>query len=388
MTTQFAYNGDGVRASKTIDGTTTDYVVDLAATLPVVISDTDAIYLYGLDIIAEQLAQSDRYYYLHDGLGSVRQLLDNTGQIAETYAYDPFGVPLSGGTLPNAYRFTGEAWDAEVALLYLRARYYQPETGRFVTKDPWRGDRWQPGTLHGFVYVTNNPVNLLDPTGRNGEDPLGFLWDVPPVAVWIRDEMVRISQSDAVARILRLNILSISLPVDQGRYAKLGAFATFGSYVRTWGPWDPKREIARRGNPRHSHQIGEYWYYYDIWGNIMFGYLGTAAGFSELELLTGAGLEQIGSNIVYCLASRVSEEYQCTLPYPKYGWCTALLFWSWDDPEDQVTARIGIRLWKDLATSVQPHHITTAVSDAGDAGQLTRYLEPWFGDEGPMTWRW
>ncbi|TKJ29859.1 MAG: hypothetical protein CEE40_07215 [Chloroflexi bacterium B3_Chlor] len=62
LTTQFAYNGDGARTSKTVDGTTTDYVVDLAATLPVVISDTDAIYLYGLDIIAEQLAQSDRYY--------------------------------------------------------------------------------------------------------------------------------------------------------------------------------------------------------------------------------------------------------------------------------------------------------------------------------------
>jgi len=47
----------------------------------VVITDTDAIYLYGLDIIAEQLAQSDRYHYVHDGLGSVRQLVDNTGQI-------------------------------------------------------------------------------------------------------------------------------------------------------------------------------------------------------------------------------------------------------------------------------------------------------------------
>ncbi|NIN68143.1 MAG: hypothetical protein GTO63_26235, partial [Anaerolineae bacterium] len=65
----------------------------LAATLPVVISDTDAIYLYGLDIIAEQLAGADRYYYVHDGLGSVRQLVDGTGQIATRYTYDPFGVP-------------------------------------------------------------------------------------------------------------------------------------------------------------------------------------------------------------------------------------------------------------------------------------------------------
>ncbi len=169
ITTQFAYNGDGVRISKTVDETTTQYVLDLAATLPVVISDTDAICLYGLDIIAQQ--QAERHYYMHDGLGSVRQLVDSTGQIATGYAYDPFGVPLAGGTVSNPYRFTGEAWDAEVQLLYLRARYYQPETGRFVTRDPWPGDLWRPGTLNGFAYVRNNPVSRIDRTGLQCEGP-------------------------------------------------------------------------------------------------------------------------------------------------------------------------------------------------------------------------
>ncbi len=169
MTTQFGYNGDGVRASKTVDGATTQYVLDLAGTLPVVISDTDAMYLYGLDIIAQQ--QAERHYYLHDGLGSVRQLADATGQIATDYAYDPFGVPLSGGSVPNPYGFTGEAWDAAVELLYLRARYYQPATGRFITKDPWLGDVWRPGTLSGFAYVTNTPVNLVDPSGETRRPP-------------------------------------------------------------------------------------------------------------------------------------------------------------------------------------------------------------------------
>jgi hypothetical protein len=54
LTTHFAYNGDGVRTSKTVGGDTTEYVLDLAASLPVVISDTEAVYLYGLDIIAPQ----------------------------------------------------------------------------------------------------------------------------------------------------------------------------------------------------------------------------------------------------------------------------------------------------------------------------------------------
>lgn len=68
-----------------------DTRLDLAATLPVVIRDTNAIYLYGLDIIAQQRAQA-RLYYMHDGPGSVRQVVDNTGDIATSYAYDPCGV--------------------------------------------------------------------------------------------------------------------------------------------------------------------------------------------------------------------------------------------------------------------------------------------------------
>jgi hypothetical protein len=70
LTSQLAYNGDGVRTSKTVDGDTTEYVLDLMATLPEVISDTEAVYLYGLDIIAQQ--QTERLYYLHYGLGSLR----------------------------------------------------------------------------------------------------------------------------------------------------------------------------------------------------------------------------------------------------------------------------------------------------------------------------
>jgi hypothetical protein len=60
-----------VRTSKTVSGHITEYALDLATTLPVVISDTDAVYLYGLDIIAQQ--QTERLYYFHDGLGNVRR---------------------------------------------------------------------------------------------------------------------------------------------------------------------------------------------------------------------------------------------------------------------------------------------------------------------------
>jgi RHS repeat-associated protein len=76
-----------------------------------------------------------------------------------------------GGEVYNPYQYTGEAWDAEVELLYLRARYYQPEVGRFITKDPWAGDVWRSLTLNRYVYVTSNPVNLVDPRGNEDSQP-------------------------------------------------------------------------------------------------------------------------------------------------------------------------------------------------------------------------
>ena len=267
------------------------YVLDLATTLPVVISDTEAVYLYGLDVIAQQ--QSERFYYAHDGLGSVRQLLDNTGQIAETYAYDPFGVPLASDTVPNPWRFTGEAWDAEVELLYLRARYYQPGTGRFISKDPWPGDLQRPGTLNPYSYVTNSPANLRDPSGLNGPGPLfpelqepatdTRSQGIPEVVRYIHGQMVGNAQGPIVMWIWLLNQASASrnhiadwpswtpvlgqlqkAPGIEDISAKALALGAFGYMVRQDGPWDPKPHIRSRFPEYFFHQVGEHWYYYDI----------------------------------------------------------------------------------------------------------------------------
>jgi RHS repeat-associated protein len=94
----------------------------------------------------------------------VRQLVDPTGQVVQGYSFSPFGVPLgeSGG---EPYGYTGEQWDASAGLVYLRARMYQPGTGRFLTSDPWFGDTLRPQTLNRYLYVTNNAVTLVDPSG-------------------------------------------------------------------------------------------------------------------------------------------------------------------------------------------------------------------------------
>jgi RHS repeat-associated protein len=284
-------------------------------------------------------------------------------------------VPLVTGDASNPYQFTGEAWDEEVELLYLRARYYQPETGRFITKDPWAGDVWRPGTLNQYAYVLDNPVNLVDPMGLNGDGPVGSLpSDPPPVVRWLRDEMVQNAQSDVLHVISLFNALSARSPSPSSTAFKLDALATFGWQVRQKGPWDPKPYIEKTFEPYYYHKVRDYWYYYDLWGNIMFGYLGTAAGFSESELLNGAGLEQIGSDIGYALQYRDV----CRLPRPREGWKNALRLWTWDHPEDRVTSKIGVRLWNLYGLNVQVQHIVSAVVEGGDRGEIARYSLPVF----------
>ena len=91
--------------------------------------------------------------------------MDETGTLTLAQAYQPYGETLSStGDSPSNYAFAGEWRDAS-GLDYLRARYYAPWQGRFLTKDVWPGDYARPLTLNKWNYVVANPVNLTDPTG-------------------------------------------------------------------------------------------------------------------------------------------------------------------------------------------------------------------------------
>jgi len=64
-------------------------------------------------------------------------------------------------------RCSGEQYDSDLGLYYLRARYYNPNTGRFMSRDPEAGHIKDPASLHKYLYAGGDPVNLIDPTGRN-----------------------------------------------------------------------------------------------------------------------------------------------------------------------------------------------------------------------------
>jgi RHS repeat-associated protein len=126
-------------------------------------------YIYGHDLIghiATSGGMTTAKYAHADVLGSVRLLTDGTGTEAGTALYDAFGVVRvqTGVQLPFGY--TGQQQDGESGLVYLRARFYDPRTGRFLSKDPMRGSASIPTSQHAYTYARNNPGRWTDPTGR------------------------------------------------------------------------------------------------------------------------------------------------------------------------------------------------------------------------------
>jgi RHS repeat-associated protein len=163
--TTFSYNGDGLRDSLTFDSSTTTFTWDVSRSIPQVVDDETYQYVYGLGRIA-QVGSSDTLYYLTDGLGSTMALTDEDGDVVNTYDYDVFGgVRGMTGSQPNDYTFAGEQVDGSTGLQYLRARYYDMETGRFISADPLQGSFASPSTQNRYAYSLNEPCGHTDRLG-------------------------------------------------------------------------------------------------------------------------------------------------------------------------------------------------------------------------------
>ncbi|MCS7016686.1 MAG: RHS repeat-associated core domain-containing protein [Gemmatales bacterium] len=105
-------------------------------------------------------------YHLGDALGSVRQLADAGGGVTLARSYEPYGsVQSSAGGRATMYGFTGEAQSG--GLVYLRARYYAPSIGRFLSRDTWVGDDAMPMSFNKWLYGYSNPLSYSDPTGNS-----------------------------------------------------------------------------------------------------------------------------------------------------------------------------------------------------------------------------
>ncbi|HED40876.1 MAG TPA: RHS repeat-associated core domain-containing protein [Chromatiales bacterium] len=188
--TKYSYDALGNRRSKTVElydnssidvtATTTYYlnapifgmshvIAELAEDMTIKSS-----YVYaGPQLLKEEPSTTDRsldLYMLHEGkVGSITHTVDMNGSVRNEYDYDTFGTRSNVKTASSGsnqhFGYTGEMMDAESGLLYLRARYYDPSIGRFISADPYLGRLAQPVTQNRYIYVHNNPLLYSDPSG-------------------------------------------------------------------------------------------------------------------------------------------------------------------------------------------------------------------------------
>jgi RHS repeat-associated protein len=175
MTATYRYDGLGRRIEKSVNGVITRYIYDREDILLEFNGSNSltAKYTHGVGfdepLIMERGGVS--HFYQMDGLGSITELSDPVGGVAQSYAYDSFGQIVSqGGSLTNSYTYTGRELDSESGLYYYRARYYDASIGRFLQEDPIGFD----GGVNFYEYVGNSPVNLIDPFGLYGTNSCGY----------------------------------------------------------------------------------------------------------------------------------------------------------------------------------------------------------------------
>jgi RHS repeat-associated protein len=160
----YTYNGEDLRTSQTISGTTTYMAWDMAEELPLILSDGTNSYIYGPGgLPVEQINNSTgtTLYLHHDQQGSTRLLTGSTGKNEGAYTYTPYGaVQEHTGTATTPLGYDGQYTSSDSGLIYLRTRVYDPATAQFLTVDPLAQLTRAP-----YTYAQDNPLNRADPTG-------------------------------------------------------------------------------------------------------------------------------------------------------------------------------------------------------------------------------
>jgi|LSQX01.3.fsa_nt_gb RHS repeat-associated protein len=157
-TYNYKYDYEGIRTQKD----NIQYITDSRGRVIAEADENDEVTaqnVYGHKILGRKI-NGQWYYYIHNVRGDVIGLVNESGEEINSYTYDAWGNILNiTETLSNPIRYAGEYTDLETNNIYLRARYYDPSVGRFITEDPIRDG------LNWYVYATNNPIMFIDPSG-------------------------------------------------------------------------------------------------------------------------------------------------------------------------------------------------------------------------------
>jgi RHS repeat-associated protein len=163
LTESYSYDGDGLRQTTTTEDQRTHLAYDQSGGLPEIITDGPTAYITGPGgLPLEQISQNGTVRWLHhDQLGSTTSITAANGTTIQTYTYDAYGQLTSAPpTAENPFRFAGQYTNDTTGLQYLRARYYDPATGQFLSRDPLEDTTLQP-----YAYAANAPTAGVDPSG-------------------------------------------------------------------------------------------------------------------------------------------------------------------------------------------------------------------------------
>ncbi|NLD37093.1 MAG: RHS repeat-associated core domain-containing protein [Desulfatiglans sp.] len=170
-TIQYFYDGMGKRVRAVRSGVTTKYIYDARGNLLAEADSNNVIqryYIYGNGLMAKVTASENTYCYHYNATGSTIAITDSSQSIVNKYAYTPFGeIGNEVEALAQPFKYIGQygVMSESNGLYYMRARYYDPTLGRFISEDPLG---FGAGDVNLYVYVNNNPVLLIDPSGSAG----------------------------------------------------------------------------------------------------------------------------------------------------------------------------------------------------------------------------
>ena len=166
-TASYSYDGDDVRVNQTVGGATTWYVYDRMSGLPLMIDDGTYGYVHAGGVLEQVDGQGTTDWLLGDALGSTRGVSDGAGALTGTADYAAFGAVRGQTGTGSTFGYTGEQTDASTGNVFLRARYQNPTTGRFLSADTVQPNA--PGTqgYNRYSYTANNPATWTDPSGHS-----------------------------------------------------------------------------------------------------------------------------------------------------------------------------------------------------------------------------
>lgn len=172
MLSSFTYFPDGLRKTKTVGEKTYSYHYDGTDLIRITDQNNQSIWAFTwVEGLPNTVTNSNgqTFFYITNYRGDVVKIIDDAGKTVANYSYDLWGNIIQAteqetiSDQPIGY--AGYYYDRETKLYYLQARYYDPSTARFISRDPYSGNVENDVTQNGYVYADDNPINNIDPNG-------------------------------------------------------------------------------------------------------------------------------------------------------------------------------------------------------------------------------